>query len=65
MDLPEFEDRKFIMNVKQMLIIFKISNLSNQVLTNFTFNAIYITKERIYILDTSIYILDVDAITII
>lgn len=65
MDLPEFEDRKFIMNIKHMLIIFKISNPSNQVLTYLTFHTIYITKERIYILDTSIYILYVDSITII
>lgn len=49
MDLPEFEDSKFIMNIKQhMLIIFKISN---QLLTNLNFNAIYVTKERIYFLD--------------
>lgn len=44
MDLPEFEDSKFIINVKQHMLIFIASN---QVLTYLNFNEIYVTKETI------------------
>lgn len=57
MDLPEFEDSKFIMNVKQHTL--KNFKISNQVLTYLNFNAIYITKESIY------YILNMYSNTII